>query len=136
LPATREYARTVNRFGHVDLRVADLDAALDFYDAVLPAIGFTERYHGAEWKVWSTTDPLPGAAYFAITEDPAHVPNGNRIAFWVESADEVDRVAAVAAAAGATDFSGPKAMPYSPGYYAAYFADPSGNPLEVYVRPE
>jgi hypothetical protein len=26
-------------------------------------------------------------------------------------------------------------MPYGPGYYAAFFADPSGNRLEVYVRP-
>ena len=33
------------------------------------------------------------------------------------------------------ELSGPKPMPYGPGYYAAYFADPSGNPLEVYVRP-
>jgi catechol-2,3-dioxygenase len=27
-------------------------------------------------------------------------------------------------------------MPYGPGYYAAYFDDPSGNRLEVYVRPD
>jgi catechol-2,3-dioxygenase len=26
-------------------------------------------------------------------------------------------------------------MPYGPGYYAVFFADPSGNRLEVYVRP-
>ena len=25
---------------------------------------------------------------------------------------------------------------YGPGYYAAYFDDPSGNRLEVYVRPD
>jgi catechol 2,3-dioxygenase-like lactoylglutathione lyase family enzyme len=125
----------VNPFGHIDLRVADLGAALAFYDLLLPALGFTERYHGEEWKVWSTTDPLPSAAYFAITEEPAHVANANRIAFWLESPAEVDRVAEVARAAGALELSGPKTMPYGPGYYAAYFADPSGNLLEVYVRP-
>ena len=27
-------------------------------------------------------------------------------------------------------------MPYGPGYYAVYFADPSGNRYEVYHRPE
>jgi hypothetical protein len=27
-------------------------------------------------------------------------------------------------------------MPYGPGYYASFFADPSGNLLEVYVEPE
>jgi catechol 2,3-dioxygenase-like lactoylglutathione lyase family enzyme len=125
----------MNRFGHVDLRVSDLAAALRFYDDLLPALGFTERYHGEAWKVWATTDPLPGTAYFAITEEPAHVANANRIAFWVESASEVDRVAGVARRAGASDLSGPKPMPYAPGYYAAFFADPSGNRLEVYVRP-
>jgi hypothetical protein len=26
-------------------------------------------------------------------------------------------------------------MPYGPGYYAAFFTDPSGNRFEVYVRP-
>ena len=51
------------------------------------------------------------------------------------TAEDVDRVAEVARAAGA-ELSGPKAMPYGPGYYAVYFDDPSGNRLEVYVRPE
>ena len=61
--------------------------------------------------------------------------NSNRIAFWVESATEVDRVTEIARDAGAADLSGPKPMPYRPGYYASFFADPSGNRLEVYVRP-
>jgi len=125
----------VNPLGHIDLRVRDLDAATPFYDALLPLLGFTERYHGGEWKVWATTDPAPGAAYFAVTEDPAHAANANRIALQVTSAAEVDGVAAVAQEAGAT-LSGPKEMPYGPGYYAAYFDDPSGNRLEVYVRPD
>lgn len=125
----------MNRFGHIDLRVADLVAAAAFYDELLPALGFTERYHGEEWKVWATTDPLPSTAYFAVTEEPGHLGNSNRIAFWVETAADVDRVAAVARRAGAAGLSGPKPVPYGPGYYAAFFADPSGNRLEVYVRP-
>jgi hypothetical protein len=59
----------VNPFGHIDLRVRDLEAATLFYDALLPSLGFSERYHGGEWKVWATTDPSPEAAYFAVTED-------------------------------------------------------------------
>ena len=94
------------------------------------------RYHGAEWKVWATTEPLPTTAYFAITEDRSHAANSNRIAFWVASDAEVDRITEIALSAGAADLSGPKQMPYGPGYYASFFADPSGNRLEVYVRPE
>ena len=126
----------MSQFGHIDLRVSDLAAALAFYDQLLPALGFTERYHGAEWKVWATTEPLPSTAYFAITKDRSHAANSNRIAFWVASNVEVDRITEIALSAGAADLSGPKQMPYSPGYYASFFADPSGNRLELYVRPE
>lgn len=126
----------MSRFGHVDVRVSNLASAVAFYDQLLPALGFSERYHGEAWKVWATTEPLPSTAYFAITEEQGHKANSNRIAFWVSSADEVDRVTEVGRIAGATDVSGPKSMPYSPGYYASFFADPSGNLLEVYVRPE
>lgn len=86
--------------------------------------------------MWATTEPLPSTAYFGVTEEPGHVANSNRIAFWVASAAEVDRVTEIARSAGAVDLSGPKPMPYGPGYYASFFADPSGNRLEVYVRPE
>ena len=126
----------VNPFGHIDLRVSDLAAAERFYDALLPALGFTERYHGDVWKVWATTEPLPSTAYFAVTEEQGHVANANRIAFWVDSAAIVDGLAEIVSNAGAGDVSGPKPMPYGPGYYAVFFADPSGNRFEIYVRPE
>ena len=108
---------SMNRFGHIDLRVADLAAAVAFYEQLMPALGFTERYHGEDWKVWATTDPLPSTAYFAITQEPTHVANSNRIAFWVDTATDVDLVAEVARQAGAAELSGPKLMPYGPGYY-------------------
>ena len=122
-------------FGHIDLRVSDLEAAFAFYGALLPALGFTATYHSEEWKAWATPAPLPDTAYVAITADVGHSPNANRIAFRVDSPADVDRLAAVAREAGARELSGPKPMPYGPGYYAVYFADPSGNRLEVYVRP-
>ena len=126
----------MNPFGHIDLRVGDLAAAEAFYDALLPALGFTERYHGGEWKVWATTDELPWTAFVGVTESAAHAANENRIAFAVGSRGDVERMAGVARAAGALDLTGPKEMPYGPGYYAIFFADPSGNRLEVYYRPE
>jgi catechol 2,3-dioxygenase-like lactoylglutathione lyase family enzyme len=126
---------TMNPFGHIDLRVRDLGLAQEFYEALLPALGFTERYHGEVWKVWATPEELPAAAYFGATESVDHVANENRIAFSVASPEDVDRLADVARHAGATELSGPKPMPYGPGYYAVYFADPSGNRLEIYHRP-
>jgi catechol 2,3-dioxygenase-like lactoylglutathione lyase family enzyme len=126
----------VSGFGHIDLRVPDLDAAFPFYDALLPALGFTVTFHGGDWRVWAMPDPpLPATQYIGVTESAGHVPNENRIAFWVADAAEVDRLAGVARAAGATELSGPKEMPYGPGYYAVYFADPAGNRFEIYHRP-
>jgi len=125
----------MNPYGHIDLRVRDLAAAESFYEALLPALGFTERYHGERWKVWATTDELPWTAYFGITESVEHVANENRIAFAVGTNEDVERVAEVVRKAGALELTGPKEMPYGPGYYAIFFADPSGNRLEVYFRP-
>ena len=126
----------MSRIGHIDLRVRDLHAAESFYDAVLPALGLTERYPGERWRVWATTEALPWTQYFGITESAEHEANENRIAFAVGSREDVERVADVARAAGARELTGPKEMPYGPGYYAIFFADPSGNRLEVYYRPE
>ena len=92
-------------FGHIDLRVSDMAAALSFYEQLLPALGFTERYHGDAWKVWATTELPPSTAYFAITEEQGHVANANRIAFWVGSAADVDRVTDLARSAGAGEVS-------------------------------
>jgi catechol 2,3-dioxygenase-like lactoylglutathione lyase family enzyme len=104
----------------------------------LPALGFIRQYHEdewSEWRVWAATEPpLPATQYFGITESPDHVPNENRIAFWVFEPAEVDRIASVVKSAGARDLSGPKPMPYGPDYYAVFFADRGGNRLEVYFR--
>jgi len=125
----------MNRFGHIDLRVSDMDEAFPFYAALLPALGFSDEYHDGVWKVWAAEGTLPSAAYFAITEDREHLPNKNRIAFWAESREEVDRVAATAREAGAHVESGPRECPeYDPSYYAFFFRDPSGNRLEVVYR--
>jgi catechol 2,3-dioxygenase-like lactoylglutathione lyase family enzyme len=107
----------MSRYGHIDLRVRDLAVAEPFYDALLPALGFTERHPSERWKVWAQKGELPWTA------------------FAVGSREDVERFADVAREAGARDLSGPKEMPYGPGYYAIFFADPSGNLLEVYFRP-
>ena len=125
----------MNPFGHIDLRVRELAVAQEFYEALLPALGFTERYHGDLWKVWANNEELPATAYFGITDSRDHVPNENRIAFSVSTPNDVDLLAEVAREAGA-ELSGPKLMPYGPGYYAIFFEDPSGNRLEIYHRPK
>ena len=125
----------MNHFGHIDLRVRDITVALTFYSQVLPALGFTRTFHSPQWKVFAADGDFPEVAYFALTEDPQHQSNASRIAFWVESRQEVDRLGGVARMAGAQNIEGPDSCPeISPSYYAVFFADPSGNRLEIYNR--
>ena len=116
--------------------MAHLNCRPSLYDLLLPALGFRRAIPRRPSKVSARTEPLPSTAHFGVTEERGHVANSNRIAFWVPTDAEVDRVTELALEAGAMNVSGPKSMPYSPGYYASFFADPSGNLLEIDVRPE
>jgi len=123
-----------NPLNHVDLRVPRMADILPFYEKLLPALGFTRTYHSAQWKVFAAEGQLPSAAYFAITEDSAHVPNANLIGFWAADHAEVDRIAQVVREAGGTINDGPRQFPISPSYYAVYFEDPCGNKYELVHR--
>jgi predicted enzyme related to lactoylglutathione lyase len=119
------------RFDHIDLRVPRLAEVTALYETLLPALDFSRRVDVEGWLQFEAAD---GAIteFFGVTESPAHVPNENRIAFWAESRAAVDRVAEVAARAGARNIEGP--MDYEPGYYAVFFEDPCGNRFEVCHR--
>lgn len=119
-------------FDHVDLRVCSLAAARTFYDALLPALGFTREAKIDGWLQYEAagTDGVPEC--FGVTESPQHVPNECRIAFRADSIREVDRLAAIAVDAGPRNVEGPAYEEAQ--YYAVFFEDPSGNRLEICSR--
>ena len=122
---------STNRFQHVDIRVTDLAAAHAFYSKLLPELGLTVETTST-FKCFDAGGQRPQSPWFGFIEDKAHRPNANRIAFWAESREEVDRLAALAREAGAHIESGPRDCPeYSATYYAVFFKDPSGNCLEI-----
>jgi predicted enzyme related to lactoylglutathione lyase len=118
-------------FDHVDLRVPKLAGVTAFYEALLPALGFSQKVAVEGWLQFEAAGDT-ATEFVGITESPAHVPNENRIAFWAKSAAEVDSLATVAARIGARNIEGP--MDYEAGYYAVFFEDPCGNRLEVCHR--
>jgi catechol 2,3-dioxygenase-like lactoylglutathione lyase family enzyme len=119
------------RFDHIDLRVPNLASVSAFYGELLPALGFSRRVDVEGWFQFEGVDPGV-SEFFGITESVTHVPNENRIAFWAESPAAVDRIAQLAASAGARNIEGP--MQYEEGYYAVFFEDPCGNRLEICHR--
>jgi len=123
----------VRKLDHIDLRVPDLAAVTPFYEALLPALGFSRRVEDPEWLQYESVDEAAGA-FFGVTESAGHVANENRIAFWAGSVAEVERLAEVAVRAGARNVEGP--MLYDPGYHAVFFEDPAGNRLEICHRRE
>jgi catechol 2,3-dioxygenase-like lactoylglutathione lyase family enzyme len=122
-------------FDHVDLRVRNLAEAKAFYSVFLPAIGFPDFGETSIGIAYDARGEHPKPEFIGLIEDPAHVPNATRLAFWADSKAEVDRVAEVVRSAGARNTEGPIFCPeYSPTYYALFFEDPSGNRLEVCCR--
>ena len=109
-------------------------ASKPFYAELLPQLGFEVEDSSGEWCMWQAAGAGP-VEFFGFTEDRQHQPNESRIAFWAESRVEVDRLAEVVRRAGGLNLEGPALWrEYSPGYYAVFFEDPSGNKLEICCR--
>jgi catechol 2,3-dioxygenase-like lactoylglutathione lyase family enzyme len=122
------------RFDHIDLRVREMAAAKQFYGRLLPELGFAVESSSDEWCIFQAAGAGP-VEFFGFTGEAEHQPNDNRIAFWAESRTEVDRLAEIVRQAGGRNLEGPElCRGYSPGYYAVFFEDPSGNKLEICCR--
>jgi len=120
-------------FDHIDLRVRHLRACEPFYRAFLPLVGFPRHVEIPGWLQFMAEGDGP-RPFFGVTEDPAHRPNKIRVAFWADSNATVDKLAAELKKIGALNIEGP--LFESDGYYAVFFEDPSGNPLEICHRLE
>jgi catechol 2,3-dioxygenase-like lactoylglutathione lyase family enzyme len=121
-------------FDHIDLRVNNRENAQRFYEKLLPAIGFRVDKSGERWGLFEA-EGSEAVEFLGFTEESDHRPNGNRIAFWANSREAVNRVAEIVRATGGKNIEGPElCVEYSPGYYAVFFEDPDGNKLEVCHR--
>ena len=124
-------------FDHIDLRVRDLAEARPFYDAFLPAVGLGKIRAGDDWAGYSATgvEDHRHAPFVWLNVEPNHRGGANRIAFWADGEEEVNRIAGIVRAAGACAVEGPEyCHDYTPGYYAVFFEDVCGNKWEVCFR--
>ncbi|MGB6517461.1 MAG: VOC family protein [Candidatus Cybelea sp.] len=120
-------------FDHLDVRVSNLYAARAFYDPFCAALGLTRVDAGSQWIVYES--PSPDAPFLALTADREVAPCKTRVALRAGSREEVERIARIAADAGATRFEAPHLCPeYAEGYYAAFFEDLDGNRYEICHR--
>ena len=123
------------RYDHIDLRVNSLAEARPFYQALLPALGFTRNVAIEGWLSFEAAGMDGATEFFGVTESPRHIANECRIAFWADSTREVDRLAEIVVRAGARNVEGPGYYE-GHGYYAIFFEDLSGNRLEICHRSQ
>jgi predicted enzyme related to lactoylglutathione lyase len=121
------------RYDHIDLRVRNLAEVRPFYEALLPALGFARQAKVEGWLQFEVAGDSGATEFFGVTESPHHTANANRVAFWADSVEEVNRVAEIAVRAGARNVEGPTHYE-GPHYYAVFFEDPCGNRFEVCYR--
>jgi catechol 2,3-dioxygenase-like lactoylglutathione lyase family enzyme len=117
---------------HISFSVSDLQRSLEFYDAVLGALGHRRMYTGKAGAGWGRA---VGREIFEIKKrvDQIIAPsNGFHLAFHANKQQEVHEFYEVALKHGGKDNGGPGPRPeYSEGYYAAFVIDPDGYELEV-----
>ncbi len=123
-------------FSHVMLGSNDLEASVNFYNALLGALGAkpgVQDRHRYFWRhagnTFSVTTPINGA--------PATASNGFTLGFAAESVEQAMQAYEAALAVGGT------AIEDAPGWrgderlklYLAYLSDPTGNKICLMYRP-
>ena len=59
--------------GHIGLNVTDLTVAKKYYDALMPALGFTEYFNAADEFWYCPSGAKPGTyIFFYPASDPGH----------------------------------------------------------------
>lgn len=137
MPEGENSSVSVRLFDHIDLRVTSVAAARPLYDVFLPSVGFGDIKSGTGWASYTATvkDGSPRPPFVELTGHPGHRGGANRIAFWAETEEEVNRIGEVVRSAGALVLEGPGyCHDYTPGYYALFFEDADGNKWEVCCR--
>ena len=121
----------VGGYDHIDFRVGDVKKVARFFDALMPALGFTRINKGEGSRSYYNEDRrLP---FFWVVQARKSTPGLARVAFAAATRKDVDRIANVARRAGAKEIWGPEQC-YAQPYYAVFFEDPEGNRFEVCCR--
>lgn len=123
---------------HIDITVSDLARSTDFYDRVLPLLGFRRVPDCDGNPVWAGAYAELGLQQ--ARDGHAHdrsSPGLHHLAFAASERAAVDRVYHQLESLGVEILDPPAAYDrYTRGYYAVFFADPDRIKLEYVFTPE
>jgi glyoxylase I family protein len=132
---------------HIALTVSDLERSTAFYNKVFEFIGFksvevpqaTQNAMKTQLKAWVgpgySISIRPSKGEFARRVHDRTAPGFNHLAFTAENKSDVEKLYEFLKQTGATILDAPAEYPYSPGYFAVYFADPDGLKFEFAYAP-
>jgi catechol 2,3-dioxygenase-like lactoylglutathione lyase family enzyme len=124
---------------HVDITVCDLGRSTDFYDRVLPRLGFRRIPDCPEGPLWAGAQlevGLQAAHPEAARPHDRYSPGLHHLAFTAPTREAVDALHRDLVALGVPILDPPAEYPdYAPGYYAVFFSDPDGIKLEYVHTP-
>jgi catechol 2,3-dioxygenase-like lactoylglutathione lyase family enzyme len=119
---------------HITVHVNDIEASKTFYLEALKPLGYEMVSDHPEWKLTGIGKGGKSDTWLYGAEGAKQVAH---MAYSAESKQEVEDFHAAAITHGGTDNGAPGYRKnYTPGYYAAFAFDPSGNNIEVvYLDP-
>jgi catechol 2,3-dioxygenase-like lactoylglutathione lyase family enzyme len=126
------------KIGHINLSVSDMERSVVFYDRLMFTLGFEKGLD--ESGDWGAVKGYKGEniELEIIHENSIEYKEFNRyvgvnhIAFEVESKEKVDELYKLVKTLGVKITRKPKNYPeYTEKYYAFFFRDPDGIPLEI-----
>jgi glyoxylase I family protein len=120
---------------HIALTVSDLERSTAFYNKVFEFIGFkavevpesTQQAMKTRLKAWVgpgySISIRPSKGEFVRRVHDRNASGFNHLAFIAENRSEVEKLYEFLKQTGATILDSPAEYPYSPRYFAVYFAD-------------
>jgi glyoxylase I family protein len=132
---------------HIALTVSDLERSTAFYNRIFEFIGFkrvevpesTQQAMKTQLKAWVgqgySISIRPSKGDFAHRPHDRNAPGFNHLAFTAKDRSDIEKLHELLKEMGATILDAPAEYPYSPGYFAVYFADPDGLKFEFAHAP-
>jgi catechol 2,3-dioxygenase-like lactoylglutathione lyase family enzyme len=123
--------------GHLGVNVPDLIAAKNYYDDLMPLVGFEPFFDAADEFAYKPADNRPGTYlfFYPATSPEPYSPDRTglqHLAFIVRRRSLVDRVHLHVVSLRGNVIHAPQHFPQYPGhYYATFWSDPFGIKLEA-----
>jgi catechol 2,3-dioxygenase-like lactoylglutathione lyase family enzyme len=125
---------------HIDITVSDLAGATEFYDRILPLMGFKRGADCGDSPVWGgdrVEVSLQVARPASLRSHDRYAPGLHHLAFGAPDRAAVDRLHDQLRSLHVEILDAPAEYPhYTLGYYAVFFAGPDGVKLEYVFTPK